>query len=80
MWIGRKYWPVCQYVLKANAVFVMSCFNFTSVCKIVYLFCKKEEGLLIEKNDTSVSQFTVHMPLEIHLILSVLCKFSNSLI
>lgn len=36
----------------------------------MYLFYKNE-GLLIEKNDTSVSQFTVHMPV-VHLILSLL--------
>ncbi len=80
MWIGGKYWPRCQYVLKANAIFVMSCFNFTSVCMKakVYLFCKNEEGLLIEKKDTSVLQFTVHMLPVTHLILSRLYKLSNS--
>lgn len=48
----------------------MSCFNFTSVCKIgkLYLFCKNE-GLLIEKDDTSVLQFTVHMCPVLHLML-----------
>lgn len=56
---------------KAKAAFAMSCyFNFTSVCKIgnVYLFYKNEEGLLIEKDNTSVSQFTVLMPPVCHLI------------
>lgn len=81
MWIGGKYCPRCQYVLKANAIF-LSCpvFNFTPVCMKakVYLFCKNEEGLLIEKNYTSVLQFTVHMPPVIHLILSRLYKLSNS--
>lgn len=53
--------------LKENAIFVMSCFNFGSVCEIgkVYLFY--EEGLLIEKINTSVSWFTVNLPPVIHL-------------
>lgn len=76
MWIGGKHWPGRQYVLKANAFLSCPVFNFTSVCMKakVYLFCKNEEGLLIEKNYTSVLQFTVHMPPVIHLILSQLYK------
>lgn len=64
--------PSRQIVLRAKTVFAMSCFNFTPVCKIgkVYLFCKNE-GLLIEKDNTSVSQFTVHIRPVLHLILSL---------
>lgn len=38
---------------------------------------ERREGLLIEENDTSVSQFTVHMPPVIHLVLSLLYKPAN---
>lgn len=80
MWIGRKFWPWCQYFLEANAIICHICFNFTSVCKLGKVFIlQNEEGLLIEKNNTSVSQFTVHMPPVIHLILSLLYKPSDSL-
>lgn len=48
-------------------MFFMSCFIF----KVVYLFYKNE-GLLIEKNNTSVSQFTVHMP-----VLISFCCYCN---
>lgn len=67
--IGRKYWPVCQDVFKSKSSFCYVLYNFTSVCKNgkMYLFCKNEEGLLIEKDDTSVLQFTVHMPPVRHL-------------
>lgn len=62
---------MCQDVLKEKAAFAMSCyFNFTSVCKIgnMYLFNRTEAGLLIEKDNTSVLQFTVLMPPVRHLI------------
>lgn len=67
----KWHWHLCQDVLiKAKTIFAISCYvNFTSVCKIgkAYLFYK-DEGFLIDKDDTSVLRFTVHMPPVCHLI------------
>lgn len=65
MWIWRKERRKSGRVCKADTAFVASHFK----SKVQYLF-SRNEGLLMEKNNTSVSWFTVQMPV-IHFMSSL---------